>query len=61
MFVVLSAVFDRDGNGFIDEQELRHVLSNLGERLTDSEVHEMMQEADVNGDGKIDYEGMRIQ
>ena len=52
-----STVFDRDNNGFIDEQELRDVLSNLGERLTDSEVHEMMLEADVNGDGKIDYEG----
>ena len=26
-------VFDRDGNGFISAAELRHVMTNLGERL----------------------------
>ena len=28
-------VFDRDGNGFISAAELRHVMTNLGEKLTD--------------------------
>ena len=50
-------VFDRDGNGFIDAAELRHVMVNLGEKLTDEEVDEMMREGDVDGDGKINYEG----
>ena len=27
-------VFDRDGNGFISSAELRHVMTNLGEKLT---------------------------
>ncbi|BAM40412.1 calmodulin [Theileria orientalis strain Shintoku] len=49
-------VFDRDGNGFISAQELRHVMTNLGERLTDDEVDEMLREADIDGDGKINYE-----
>ncbi|KAI8597479.1 putative calmodulin [Dissophora ornata] len=49
-------VFDKDGNGFISAAELRHVLTNLGERLTDSEVDEMIHEADVDGDGQINYE-----
>ena len=31
-------VFDRDGNGFISAAELRHVMTNLGEKLTDEEV-----------------------
>merc|ERR1719450_31651 len=26
-------VFDRDGNGFISAAELRHVMTNLGEKL----------------------------
>lgn len=42
--------------GFISAQELRHVMTNLGERLTDEEVDEMLREADVDGDGKINYE-----
>jgi Ca2+-binding EF-hand superfamily protein len=28
-----------------------------GEKLTQSELMEMMREADTNGDGKIDYSG----
>lgn len=31
-------VFDKDGNGFISSAELRHVMTNLGEKLTDEEV-----------------------
>ena len=30
-------VFDKDGNGFISAAELRHVMTNLGEKLTDEE------------------------
>eukprot|EP01083_Nonionella_stella_P059611 155962_1 len=49
-------VFDKDGNGFISAYELRHVLTNLGEKLTDDEVYEMIREADFDGDGQINYE-----
>ncbi|KAK6170331.1 hypothetical protein SNE40_018745 [Patella caerulea] len=49
-------VFDKDGNGFISAAELRHVMTNLGEKLTDEEVDEMIREADIDGDGLINYE-----
>ncbi|KAG8805834.1 hypothetical protein FRC17_005306, partial [Serendipita sp. 399] len=49
-------VFDKDGNGFISSAELRHVMLNLGEKLSDNEVDEMIREADVDGDGQINYE-----
>ena len=38
-------VFDKDGNGFISAAELRHIMTNLGEKLTDEEVDEMLREA----------------
>ena len=38
--------------------QLRHVMTNLGEKLTDEEVDEMIREADVDGDGQVNYEGM---
>merc|ERR1712226_1522397 len=49
-------VFDRGGNGFISAAELRHVMTNLGEKLADEEVDDMIREADVDGDGQINYE-----
>lgn len=39
-------VFDRDGNGLISAAELRHIMTSLGEKLTDEEVDEMIREAD---------------
>jgi len=48
-------VFDRDGNGYITAAELRHVMTSIGEKLSDSEVDEMIREADKDNDGRIDY------
>ena len=53
-------VFDKDGNGFISAAELRHVMTNLGEKLTDEEVDEMIREADIDGDGQVNYDGKVI-
>lgn len=44
-------VFDKDGSGKISADELRLVMHNLGEKLSDQEVEDMIREADTNGDG----------
>ena len=31
-------------------------MTNLGEKLTDEDVYKMIREADVDGDGQINYE-----
>ncbi|XP_064622880.1 calmodulin-A-like [Lineus longissimus] len=49
-------VFDIDGNGLISADELRQVLMNIGERLTEEEVEEMISTADVDTSGNVDYE-----
>ena len=49
-------VFDQDGNGFITPSELRQVMANLGEALTDEEIDQMIKEADMDGDGQVNYE-----
>ena len=49
-------VFDKDGSGYISSTELRHIMTNLGEKLADEEADEMIREADVNNEGRINYE-----
>ena len=48
-------VFDRDGDGLITAEELKLTMNNLGEPLTRAEVTSMIAEADLDGDGKINY------
>ncbi|KAJ9682353.1 hypothetical protein PVL29_018299 [Vitis rotundifolia] len=49
-------VFDKDQDGYISANELRNVMFNLGEALTDEEAEQMIREADFDGDGKVNYE-----
>ena len=48
-------MFDRDGDGLISEEELKLTMNNLGEPLTDREVRSMIEEADLDGDGRINF------
>lgn len=52
------SVFDQDCDGFINTKELKQVMSNLGENLTDDDVEAMIREADKDGDGKISFKGI---
>ncbi|KAL8610328.1 hypothetical protein ACOMHN_041142 [Nucella lapillus] len=49
-------VFDKSGCGFITPSDLRAVLQNIGEDLTEEEIDEMIAEVDIDGDGRIDFE-----
>merc|ERR1711936_143864 len=49
-------IFDRDKDGYISMKELKKVTSMLGTVLTKEEIEEFMAEADVDGNGKLDYD-----
>ncbi|GLT83553.1 hypothetical protein SLE2022_018360 [Rubroshorea leprosula] len=46
---------DTDKNGTITYDELKAGLARLGSRLSEAEVKQLMEAADVDGDGTIDY------
>jgi calmodulin len=48
-------VFDIDQNGFIDKFELKNIMKQLGNNFTDTQIAKMMEEADNDKDGQIDY------
>ncbi|XP_052273875.1 calmodulin-like isoform X2 [Dreissena polymorpha] len=49
-------VFDKEAKGYLTVDELRHIMTNLGEKLGDEEVDEMLAIVDADGNGLIDYE-----
>jgi len=49
-------VFDQNGDGLISGEELKLTMRSLGEALTEDEVGLMLEEADIDGDGKIDLQ-----
>ena len=49
-------VFDKESNGFIPATELRHVLMGVGEALEEEEMEELIRNAEVDGDGQVNYE-----
>jgi myosin light chain 6 len=57
-FIEAFKTFDREGQGFISAAEVRHVLSSLGERLTDEEVDKIFKFTETREDleGNIKYE-----
>ena len=49
-------IFNKENNGLISNEELFHIIRTFGETLTDEEIREIITEADVDGDGYINYE-----
>lgn len=51
-------MFDKDNNGFITRDELKTAMEMIGENVTETQLSEMLAIADIDKDGKINYEGM---
>eukprot|EP00054_Salpingoeca_dolichothecata_P006780 m.39819 g.39819 ORF g.39819 m.39819 type:complete len:148 (-) comp16668_c0_seq3:68-511(-) len=47
--------FDKDKNGVITPSELRSVLTNLDQNLSNDEIDSLVSQLDTDGDGQIDY------
>ena len=43
-----------------NKDEFRLAMTTMGEAMSLDEVNEMLKEVDLNGDGTIDYKGIKI-
>jgi Ca2+-binding EF-hand superfamily protein len=48
-------IFDENGDHFITAEELKSVMKKLGQTLTDEEIDLMIEEADTDGDRRVNY------
>ncbi|KAF5826736.1 calmodulin [Dunaliella salina] len=48
-------VFDHTQNNYIPVEEFRRMMTNMGEKLSDQEVEEMLRDAPVDKDGRLYY------
>ena len=49
-------MFDKEQTGYISASGIKYMMTNLGEKLTDQEVNEMLNCADTEQSDKISYE-----
>lgn len=54
-------VFDRKEGGFIDEYQMRKILTDMGEGLQAEDIDKCIEMADLYGDGAINYEKVLSQ
>lgn len=52
----MFVLFDEDQTGKISFRNLKRIAQELNENITDSELQEMIDEADRDGDGLINFE-----
>lgn len=48
--------FDTDRSGKIDNHEFRELIAHTGIPVSDKEINMVMDSADINGDGEIDFD-----
>jgi calmodulin len=49
-------IFDKNNDGQITQDELKQLLNNIGQKPSDSEIQDMINEIDIDGDGKINFD-----
>ena len=50
-------VLDKEKKGEVDVKELRWIIKNLGDDLSEEDIDDMIADVDTDGSGWVDYDG----
>jgi calmodulin len=53
-FVAAFSVLDKGGSGFVDARELMHLVTTLGEKLSDDDAEILIRNSGVDSMGRVD-------
>jgi calmodulin len=46
---------DKEGGGFVMATELKHLLTNMGDRLSEEDFNILLEELDTDSDGRVQF------
>ena len=49
-------IFDKNGDNYISRSELKSAMRKIGEKMSDKDIDVMIREADLDRDGRVNYE-----
>ena len=49
-------LFDKNSNGFVSPEELYETLNDMGDKMHLEDAQQLVQVADIDGDGKLNFE-----
>lgn len=55
-FKEVFMLFDKDNDGLISNKQLKKVMNSLGINSTESELRDMVNQIDMNNDGRVDFQ-----
>jgi len=55
-FREMFAMYDKDGRGAISVSEMRHLLTSVGEKLTDEEADQLLKVSGCVQNGQVQYD-----
>ena len=56
---VSFTVFDKDKDGYINAQDLKTTMNEIGEEMTEEEALKMIRQANPSVDDHVNYKGLR--
>ena len=59
-FSEIFNIFDKTGDGTIDNTEIGEVMEGLGERMNEEEIERLIKEIDFDGNGEVDFDEFMV-